>query len=100
VRDTLDCAHEHELDLHWHLAEGCEARAHGQVVEVECAQQRLRIECPRQLAPPRVVTGSDSPPLGWVSRALGVKRPSPTVLCRGRVGAGSLETRIQVVQPD
>ncbi|HEU4647001.1 MAG TPA: alginate lyase family protein [Burkholderiales bacterium] len=100
VRDTLECAREHDLELHWHLAEDCVARVHGHVVDVECAGQRLRIECPRELAPPRIVTGREHLPLGWVSRALGVKRPSPTVLCRGRVGPGSLETRIQVVQPD
>jgi hypothetical protein len=100
VRDTLECAREHELELHWHLAEDCVARAHGHVVEVECAEQRLRIECPRELAPPRVVIGRDSPPLGWVSRALGVKVPAPTVVCRGRMGAGSLETRIRLVHPD
>ena len=100
VRDTLECAHEHELELHWHLAEDCVARAHGHGVDIECAGQRLRIECPRELAPPRVVIGREHPPMGWVSRALGVKAPAPTVVCRGRMAARSLETRIQVVQPD
>jgi hypothetical protein len=26
--------------------------------------------------------------------------PAPTVLCRGRLGEGSLETRLVLVQPD
>jgi hypothetical protein len=100
VRDTLECAREHDVELHWHLAEGCVARVRGHVVEVECAELRLRIECPRELAPPRIVAGREYPPLGWVSRALGVKVPAPTVVCRGRMGAGSLGTRIRLVHPD
>jgi hypothetical protein len=100
VRDTLECRREHEVELHWHLAEACEVRADGYGVEVECAGARLRLECPRELEPPRVVTGREHPPLGWVSRALGVKVPAPTVVCRGRLGPGSLETRIRVVHPD
>jgi len=100
VRDTLECAREHEVELHWHLAEHCEARAAGHAVQIACDGVRLRLECPRQLEPPRVVIGREHPPLGWVSRALGVKVPAPTVLCRGRMGAGSLETRLVLVQPD
>jgi len=100
VRDTLECAREHELELHWHLAEDCDARAEGHAVEVVCAGERLRMECPRQLAPPRIVVGREHPPLGWVSRALGVKVPAPTIVCQGRMGAGSLETRIVLVHPD
>jgi hypothetical protein len=100
VRDTLECAREHEVELHWHLAEHCEARAAGHAVQIACDGVRLRLECPRQLEPPRVVIGRDHPPLGWVSRALGVKVPAPTVLCRGRLGQGSLETRLVLVQPD
>jgi len=100
VRDTLHCAREHAVELHWHLAEHCEARAAGHAVEIVCHGVRLRLECPPELAPPRIVVGREHPPLGWVSRALGVKVPAPAVVCRGRMGPGSLETRIQLVHPD
>jgi hypothetical protein len=100
VRDTLQCAREHDLELHWHLAEGCTARADGHAVEIACAPARLRLECPRQFDPPAVVVGREHPPLGWVSRGLGRKAPAPTIVCRGRAGAVSLETRIAVVQSD
>lgn len=100
VRDTLECRREHEVELHWHFAEDCQARAAGHAVEIESAGVRLRLEGPRALEPPRVVIGREHPPLGWVSRALGVKVPAPTVVCRGRVGAGRLETRIRVIHPD
>jgi hypothetical protein len=69
-------------------------------VEVACGPVRLRLTCPEALEPPRVVAGREHPPLGWVSRALGVKVPSPTDVCQGRRGAGTLETRIRVVHPD
>jgi hypothetical protein len=100
VRDTLECAREHEVELHWHFAEDCTARVAGYAVEVACGPVRLRLACPEALEPPRVVAGREHPPLGWVSRALGVKVPSPTVVCQGRMGAGTLETRIRVVHPD
>ena len=100
VRDTLQCAREHEVEIHWHLAEGCAARAEGYAVQIDCAPVRLRLECPRQLEPPVVVVGREHPPLGWVSRGLGVKVPSPTIVCRGLAGAESLETRLQLVQSD
>jgi len=100
VRDTLQCARQHEVELHWHFAADCALRADGHAVDVESGALRLRLECPRALAPPRVVLGREHPPLGWTSPALGVKAPAPTVVCRGRMGAGSLETRIALVHPD
>jgi hypothetical protein len=99
VTDTLECARAHELEIHWHLAEACRARADGHTVEVERDGVRLRIACPRQLAPPRIVAGREHPPLGWVSRRLGVKVRAPTIVCRGRWGAGDLETRISLEAP-
>jgi hypothetical protein len=100
VRDTLECAHAHEVELHWHFAEHCSVRADGHAAELECGPVRLRIECPAQLEPPRLVLGREHPPLGWVSRRLGVKTPAPTLVCRGRMAAGSLETRLHLVRPD
>jgi hypothetical protein len=89
VRDTLECREEHFVELHWHLAEGCVARVSGHAVELDCANLRLRVECPRELGVPEVVVGLDDPPLGWISRSLDEKTPSPTIVCRGRISGGA-----------
>ncbi|HMH18897.1 MAG TPA: alginate lyase family protein [Burkholderiales bacterium] len=89
VRDTLECREEHFVELHWHLAEGCEARVSGHAVELDRANLRIRVECPSELGTPEVVAGRDDPPLGWISRRLDEKTPSPTIVCRGRISGGA-----------
>ncbi len=97
VRDALECAGEHFVELHWHLAENCVAQVSGHAVEIDCAKVRLRVECPRELGAPEVITGHDDPPLGWISRRLDEKTPSPVIACTGRVASGtSLVTVIEI----
>jgi len=98
VSDLLECAQAHSVELHWHLSEDCDARVRGRGVEVGCANVRVRIECPPELDAPEVVTGREDPPLGWVSRRFDEKTPSPTIVCRGRVAAGTaLRTAIEIL---
>ena len=85
VRDTLECAGQHGVELHWHLAEDCAAQVVGHAVEVECGSVRMQLECPRELGAPRIVNGRMHPPLGWVSRRLDERTPSSTIVCAGRV---------------
>jgi len=85
VRDTLECAAPHVVQLHWHLAERCVARVAGHAVEVERDGVRLAIDCPRELEPPQLVSGREAPPLGWVSRRFDEKRPATVVLCAGQI---------------
>lgn len=89
VCDTLECAAEHFVELHWHLAEECTVRAAGHAVEAEFGGVRLRLECPRELDAPRIVSGRMRPPLGWISRRLDERTPSPTIVCAGRVAGGA-----------
>jgi hypothetical protein len=97
ITDTLECSEEHCVELHWHLAESCVARVSGHAVEVSCANVRMRVECPRELGTPEVVVGRDDPPLGWISRRLGEKKPSPSIVCTGRIAGGtSLVTEITI----
>ncbi len=97
VRDTLECREEHTVDIHWHLAENCEAQASGHAVDVDCSNIRIRIECPLELGAPKVVIGQDDPPLGWLSRRLDQKTPSPVIVCTGRVtGNTSLVTVVTI----
>ena len=98
VSDVLECAQAHPVELHWHLSERCDARVRGRAVEVERANVRVRIECPAELGAPEVVTGREDPPLGWVSPRFDEKTPSPTIVCRGRVAAGTaLLTTIEIL---
>ena len=97
VRDSLECSEEHSVEIHWHLAESCAARVSGHAVEVGCANLRIRIECPSELNAPEVVVGRDDPPLGWISRRLGEKKPSASIACTGRIsGATSLVTVVTI----
>jgi uncharacterized protein GlcG (DUF336 family) len=101
IRDVLECGRDHTVELHWHLSEACEARVRGHEVEVRRAGAGLRIECPFELDPPQVVVGREDPPLGWMSRRLDEKKPSPTIVCRGRIaGTTRLLTTITIsVEP-
>jgi hypothetical protein len=100
IHDTLECAAPHEVELHWHLAEHCRALVSGYTVEISRASERLRLECPRELAPPEVVSGREEPPLGWISRRLDEKSPAPTIVCRGRIAsAASLRTVLAIDPP-
>jgi len=97
VRDTLECSKEHSVAIHWHLAESCVAQVSGQGVEVASANVRMRVECPPELGAPEVVAGRDDPPLGWISRRLDEKTPSPVIVCTGRIaGNVSLVTVIKI----
>jgi hypothetical protein len=89
VRDALECSGEHSVELHWHLAESCVARAFGHAVGVACANVRMRVECPGELGAPVVVAGRSDPPLGWISRRLDEKTPSPVIVCKGRIARGT-----------
>ena len=94
VRDTLECVAEHFVELHWHLAESCVAQVSGYAVEVGCANVRLRVECPCELGAPEVIAAHDDLPLGWISRRLDEKTPSPTIVCAGRIAG---DTRLVTV---
>src|SRR5258708_25203361 len=89
VKDTLECAEEHFVKIHWHLAENCMARVSGHAVEVDCANVRLLVECPRELRAPEVVVGKDDQPLGCISRRLGEIPPSPAIVSRVRLACGN-----------
>jgi hypothetical protein len=49
----------------------------------------MRVECPGELGTPEVVTGRSDPPLGWISRRLDEKAPSPVIVCKGRIARGT-----------
>ena len=96
IRDTLECREEHSVEVHWHLAESCLARVSGHAVEVSCANVSMRVECPGELDAPEVIVGRDDPPLGWTSRRLDEKTPSPVIVCKGRIAGGTLVTVVTI----
>jgi hypothetical protein len=97
IADYVECGQEHSVEIHWHFSERCNVRTAGHTVEVGCAGVRLNIECPPELAAPKIAIGQDDPPLGWRSRQFDHKAPSPVVVCAGRVvGNTKLVTHIAV----
>ena len=87
VTDTLDCVREHDLELFWHFAEDCEVSQTEGIVLARKQRVGLKISCPPGLEL-RLISGQDSPPLGWVSRRFDEKCPCVTAVARGRGGAG------------
>ena len=79
VRDELICQGEHQLDLPWHFAEGCEVRLDAATLIARNGPAVLRMTLPAA-ARWQLVHGQDDPPLGWISRAFDAKRPTTTLL--------------------
>jgi hypothetical protein len=79
VRDELLCRGEHQLELPWHFAEGCDVRLDaGRLI----ARNGTATLCMTLPAADRwqLVQGQEDPPLGWISRAFDSKRPTTTLL--------------------
>lgn len=97
VIDELECRGAHEVEVHWHLAESCDATLHDSSVLVRQRGVRLRISLAGAGFQLDCVRGQTAPPLGWVSRQFDVKMPSPTLRWSGRVsGSARWSTRIAI----
>ena len=87
VTDTLCCVLEHDVELFWHFAEDCDVSQTEGTILARKQGVGLKISCPEDLDL-RLISGQDSPPLGWVSRRFDEKCPCVTALASGRAGAG------------
>ena len=73
----------HDLDLRWQLAPGAiRADGDGWLWSGERAGLRVSVE---GLGTPRVITGCESHPSGFVSLSLEHRTPAPTLLAEGRL---------------
>jgi hypothetical protein len=96
VRDELLCRNEHQLELPWHFAEGCEVRLDAGTLTARNGPAVLHMTLPAA-ARWQLVRGQDDPPLGWISRAFDSKQPTTTLLGALAIrGPTTLVTELQV----
>ena len=96
ITDELLCASEHSIAIHWHFAPECTVGLEGQTVVARRGGVRVRLHCPQGLEP-HLVTGRETPPLGWYSPRFDVKVPLTTAVFAGAVCAhGAYSTSIEI----
>ncbi len=97
VGDTLDCAGEHLVELHWHFSESCRVTLAERRVVARHGAVTLEMNMPGVDWSPNLVRGLEIPPLGWVSHRFDEKTPTTTVVWRGRIqGTTTLETEFKL----
>jgi hypothetical protein len=97
VTDRLECTGRHRVEVLFHVAETCHVENAGGFVRVQNGpvQIRLRNQFPGWNA--EVVSGQESPPLGWVSRRFDKKLPTHTIVWTGEIlGATDLWTELEI----
>lgn len=97
VTDFLSCIGSHDVLLHWHIGEACTATLTegGFTVRGPGVSTVFRSRaCGFAFD---LVTASEEPPCGWISRAFDSKSPITTARMRGRIdGAMQIVTTISV----
>lgn len=97
VADTLTCEGTHQVELFWHFAETCRIQVSGNEISARCDGCTARFAMPGLAWQPAVVSGQETPPLGWISRRFDQKCNSSSVVWAGRVsGTTTLETEIRL----
>ncbi|HMW16177.1 MAG TPA: hypothetical protein PKC34_11610, partial [Pseudomonadales bacterium] len=80
----------------WHFAEHCQVSVeNGKVIAVN-GGSRLQMSMPDTAWQPRLVRGSESPILGWISRGFDQRQPIVTALWSGTI-EGSIELKTRMV---
>ena len=97
VRDELLCRNEHQLELPWHFAEGCDVRLEGGSLIARNGAATLRMTLPTA-ARWQLAHAQEDPPLGWISRAFDSKRPTTTLL--GKLAIRSTTTLVTELRVD
>jgi len=84
VADHIVCSSEHHIEIFWHFAADCSVTLSDSIATVIRDQVVLELRWPAQLRA-RLVRGSEDPCLGWVSKRLDEKTPSPTLVIEGDI---------------
>ncbi len=101
VSDTLTCKGQHHVELFWHFSEACRIEVNGNEISAWCEGHTARFGMPGITWEPCVVSGQETPPLGWVSRQFDQKISSPSVVWSGRIsGTTTLDTEIDLGRHD
>lgn len=101
VADTLECKGEHQVELFWHFSETCRIQVSGNEISAGCDGCSVRFMMPGITWSPSVVSGQETPPLGWVSRRFDQKCNSSSVVWSGKIsGTTTLHTEIYLGDAD
>jgi hypothetical protein len=100
VRDEVEAAGEHEIELFFHVAEGCHVVCLGPGrYGIRTGRGTVSMALDPSLAVDALVA-SEEPPGGWVSRRYHVRAPSTTLVGRARThGPARFECRLEIGLP-
>jgi len=98
VEDIMECKGRHQIELSWHFDPACAVRIEGRVVLASVAGVTLRLRMDDGAAVPRLVSGAETPPLGWAAPWFDHKVPAPTVVWTESIEGDSRRlTRIELL---
>lgn len=97
IEDNFGCAGRHEIELFFHMHEDAELlRATDGEVQVAWRERRIVFSSPGH-ARWDIVSGSESPRLGWRSRRFNQKQPISTLRIRAEIqGPSTIHTHLDV----
>jgi hypothetical protein len=90
VEDRFSCKLSHRCTLHWHFAPECAIRREGSRWLAERETGTLGIQVESSSFELNVVSGRQTPPLGWVSRRFYERQPTCVLVASGVIDASSL----------
>ena len=89
ITDELACSSTHSVAIYWHFAPECAVAVEGNSVVANREGVRVVLRCPNGLAP-TLVTGSEEPPLGWLSAGFDTKVPATTAVFGGQIAGNAI----------
>jgi hypothetical protein len=98
IEDTVEMEEDHEIELFFHCSERCTAQAVPGGFLIAQKNLVVQMKLPAiQNCTTDLYLGSVNPMAGWVSRALDVRTPAPTIVWRARLtGRAILRTELAV----
>ena len=97
IVDRIESRGPHLVERFWHFAETCAVALDGRTAVSTDGAVEIRIDVDEPDARAELLSGSESPKGGWISRGFGRKTPSTTLVYKSRTaGSAELRTRIAV----
>lgn len=84
ITDKVITQGEHEVELFWHFAERCEVAVNDRSIEWQTAHARGSLSLDVKDFSLELLSGSDSPPAGWISRRFDCREPIVTARYHAR----------------
>jgi len=98
IRDSLICRASHAVEIGWHFSEECTVASEGLTVVAENGPARIVLRPPTHPGRVTLLSGSESPRVGWVSRDFDVKVPAWAAVWRAEIeGTVELTTEILIL---